>query len=329
MLLLVGDIGGTKTELALAAVAAERIELRAPQRYASHEHAGLEEIAIAYLATVDARPADLAGAAFAVAGPVLGGCCQTTNLPWEIDAQALVRATGLNAVRLLNDLEAIAWSVAALDATQLATLHPGTGAMPGNATVIAPGTGLGQAGLFWTGSEHLPFATEGGHTDFAPSDALEFALLQYLQERYGRVSWERVVSGLGIADLYGFFAQRYRIEHQPPLRAALAGAGDVAATVAQLAADEACPACRDTMTLFAQLLGREAGNCALKHLARAGVYIGGGIAPKNLALLQAGGFMRGFLDKGRMRPLLDAMPVRVILEQRAPLLGAARFLARG
>ncbi len=191
--------------------------------------------------------------------------------------------------------------------------------------MVAAGTGLGEAGLYWDGNRHHAFATEGGHTDFAPTDDREFALLKHLQQRFGHVSWERVVSGMGIGNLYLFLAESHHAEHPAAVATALASDGDLAAAVAVEAA-AGCPLCAETMDLFALLYGREAGNMALKHMALGGVFLGGGIAPKNLDLLRNGGFMRGFLDKGRMRPLMQRMPVRVILEPRTPLFGAARFL---
>ena len=222
--------------------------------------------------------------------------------------------------------QAVAWGVAALQPEDLAQVHAGEEGGTGNACVVAAGTGLGEAGLYWDGSRHRAFATEGGHTDFAPADEREFALLTHLQRRIGRISWERVVSGMGIGNIYEFLASWHRASHPPAVGAALAGGGDVAAAVAEEAV-AGCPVCTETMDLFALLYGREAGNMALKHMALGGVYLGGGIAPKNLELLRAGGFLRGFLDKGRMRPLMERMPVHVILNQQAPLLGAARFAA--
>lgn len=320
---LVGDIGGTKTHLALAAWQGGRWTLTAERRYPSRDYPGLGEMLTDYLAPLDVRPDS---GAFAIAGPVLADRCTATNLPWQIDARALEAATGLAQVRLLNDLEAIAWGIAELEAEQWLTLQSGDSSACGNAAVVAPGTGLGQAGLFWDGTRHHPFATEGGHSDFAPRDAREFALLQHLSARFGRVSWERVVSGMGIALLYPFLCQYRNSAHHPEVAAVIEQQGDVAASVARLAQAGACPICQETMTLFMELLGRELANTALKLMARGGVYLAGGIVPKNLALAQQGDLLRGFLDKGRMRALLEAMPVRVVLEERVALLGAARYL---
>ncbi len=325
MRVLVGDIGGTKTGLAVAELDGDAVALSGAARYPSADFGALAEVVRRYL---DETGVICELGSFAIAGPVVDGRSKTTNLPWEVDAGALARALGLRRAWLLNDLEAVAWAVAALGADDLAEIQPGEGSASapprGNACVVAPGTGLGEAGLYWDGTRHRAFATEGGHTDFAPADQRELALLKHLQTGYGRVSWERVVSGMGIGNIYAFLADFHRAEHPSAVAAALAGEGDLAAAVAASAAS-GCPVCAETMALFAVLFGREAGNMALKLMALGGVYLGGGIAPKNLDLLRAGGFLTGFLDKGRMRGLMERMPVQVILNQQAPLLGAGRF----
>ncbi len=325
MRVLVGDIGGTKTVLAVAELDGDAVALSRSARYPSRDFDGLAAIVRRYLD--ESRSAVDVGS-FAVAGPVVAGRSKTTNLPWSLDAGTLADALGFRRAHLLNDLEAVAWGVAALGPDDLADLQPGASDAIGNACVVAAGTGLGEAGLYWDGSRHHAFATEGGHTDFAPADELEFALLNHLRQQFGRVSWERVVSGMGIGNLYEFLAAWHKIKHPPAVAEALAGAGDVAAAVAETAA-AGCPVCTETMGLFARLYGREAGNLALKVMALGGVYLGGGIAPKNLDLLRSGDFLAGFVDKGRMRALMERMPVRVILNQQAPLLGAARFAAQG
>lgn len=323
MAVLVGDIGGTKTGLAVAEPDGERFLLSHERRYASEEFASLGDVIARF---IDETGADCALGSFAIAGPVVDDRSRTTNLPWEVDAGAIATRFGFARARLLNDLEAVAWGVAALGDEDLAVLQPGAPDATGNACVVAAGTGLGEAGLYWDGRAHHPFATEGGHTDFAPTDEREFALLNHLQRRIGRVSWERVVSGMGIASIYQFLVSRHDVGHPSAVDEAIDNDGDVAAAVAMEAANAACPVCMETMDLFATLYGREAGNMALKQLALGGVYLGGGIAPKNLELLNRGGFIEGFLDKGRMRPLMERMPVKVIKQPRTPLLGAARFM---
>ncbi|AUB82446.1 glucokinase [Candidatus Thiodictyon syntrophicum] len=327
MRVLVGDIGGTKTGIGVAETDGLAVTLREVRRYPSAAFDSLESLIIQYLQETGQVPArDCHLGAFAVAGPVEGRHCRTTNLPWEIDADLIEHILEFRAVGLLNDLEAVAWGVAALGPDDVAEIHPGGAPQQpavGNACVVAAGTGLGEAGLYWDGTRHHPFATEGGHTDFAPLDEREFALLGFLQKRFGRVSWERVASGMGIGNLYDFLLTWHQAA-TPDWLAAEIAAGDTAAAVA--AAAGRCPICRETMDLFFSLFGRESGNLALKHLALGGVYLGGGIAPKNLEALRASRFLDGFFAKGRMEPHMRRMPVRVILRAETPLLGAARYM---
>lgn len=323
MRVLVGDIGGTKTGLALAEVRGDSVSLELERRYPSRRSVALGDIVTTFF---DETGCQCELAAFAVAGPVVSGRSKTTNLPWQIDAAALQKSLGFRRVGLLNDLEAVAWGVPALSADELAVIQAGRADALGNACVVAAGTGLGEAGLFWNGTRYQPFATEGGHTDFAPTDEREFALLNHLQRRVGRVSWERVVSGIGIGNIYEFLAQWHKAAHPPGVAEALRSDADIAAAVADAAAGGHA-VCRESMDLFAVLYGREAGNTALKHMALGGVFLGGGIAPKNLALLREPGFAEGFCEKGRMRGLMEQIPVRVILDGHTPLYGAARYMA--
>ncbi len=331
MRVLVGDIGGTKTGLAVAETDGAVVALSEQRRYPSGDFDSLEEIVIRYLDETGQHTGTRCPyGAFAIAGPVHGRHSKTTNLPWEIDADAMERSLGFARVELLNDLEAVAWGIAALQPADLVELHPGDGS-EGNACVVAAGTGLGEAGLFWDGSRHHPFATEGGHTDFAPVDAREFALLGHLQKTYGRVSWERVASGMGIANIYEFLLLWHKTQTPDWLEAEIAK-GDIAAAVAGAAVAGAasagyCPVCAETMEVFFRLYGREAGNTGLKHMALGGVYLGGGVPPRNLDALQSSQFLEGFFNKGRMEPLMRRMPVRVILSGETPLLGSARFMA--
>jgi glucokinase len=323
MRVLVGDIGGTKTVLALAETDGDSVHLAAARRYPSRKLGSLDAAVRRFL---DEIGESCEQAAFAVAGPVKQDRSRVTNLPWELDARLLERSLNLRLARLLNDLEAVAWGIPALDPRDLETLHPGEDGAQGNACVVAAGTGLGEAGLYWDGKRHHPFATEGGHTDFAPTDELELALLRRLKARYGRVSWERVVSGMGIANLYEFLSSREGVSTSEPLRAAIER-GDAAAAIAEAAANGSCSVCAETMNLFVTLYAREAGNMALKQMALGGVYLGGGIVPKNLSLMRGPAFLRAFFDKGRMEPLMRRMPIKLILNDGVPLLGAARFLS--
>ncbi|MFO7561865.1 MAG: glucokinase [Enhygromyxa sp.] len=319
MRMLVGDIGGTKTSFALARVA-ETVELDEVRRYPSASGSSLAELARRYL---EETATSCEAAAFAVAGPVLGDRCKTTNLPWELDARALERELGLARVRLLNDLEAVAWAVPSLRPEQLHCLHEGEPpAGGGNACVIAAGTGLGVAGMVWDGARHHPFATEAGHADFASRSELEFALLRHLQRRHDHVSWERVASGQGIVNLFEFLldwrgAAVPNWLEQP----------EQAAMIAQSAARGSCPICVEAMELFTSLYARVIGDLALAHMALGGVYLAGGVTLSNRRLLIREAFVQAVFDKGRMGALLRRVPIRVILEPHVALLGAARFIA--
>jgi glucokinase len=309
-MLLAGDVGGTNTRLGWFVIERGRPVARMVDKYPSRDHAGLVE-----------------GAAFGVAGPVRAGRVETSNLPWVVVAADLARALGLPAVELLNDLEANTHGIAALGPDDVHTLAPGGAHAVGNIAVIAAGTGLGEAGAYWDGRCHHPFACEGGHGDFAPADALEDALLAHLRTRIGpHVSWERVVSGPGLVNLYEFLRDTGRGAEEPGLRAALSR-DDPAAVIAHAALADESPLCVAALERFAALYGAEAGNLALKVMATGGVYLGGGIAPQILPFLETRGFLPAFRAKGRMRSLLEAMPVRVILNDATALLGAARCAA--
>jgi glucokinase len=257
---------------------------------------------------------------------VRGTKVRTTNLPWHVDADILQAQFGFGICALLNDLEATACGIPALGMEDIVILQRGDPEASGNAAVIAAGTGLGEAGMYWDGRRHRAFATEGGHTSFSPRDELETELLTYLQGRYGHVSWERVVSGMGLIDLHGFL-RSYRKSALPHWLDEEMRAGDAGAAISRAAANGSDEVCVETLERFVQLYGSEAGNLALKTMSCGGMYVGGGIAPKILPLLQRGTFIEAFLGKGRMRPLLEAMPVRVILNERTALYGPALHAA--
>jgi glucokinase len=322
MTILAGDIGGTNTRLALFEEGPRRPVAVVEHSYRSADYPSLEAVVTAFLEETGESPE---GAAFGLAGPVAGRTCRTTNLPWLVDADRMQERTGIPWVHLLNDLEAFAWGISALPEDALLTLHPGEPNAQGNRAVIAAGTGLGQAGMFWDGRAHRPFATEGGHTDFAPNNDLEFRLLRFLSKDYGHVSWERVVSGPGLLNIHRFLLSHRGTTPPEWLKEAM-GQGDPSAAIAQAASAGRDEICLEAMTLFVHLYGVEAGNLALKHMAKGGLYIGGGIAPKILPWLQRGIFLESLFDKGRMSLLLQTMPVRVILDDRAGLLGPAVFL---
>lgn len=323
MKVLSGDIGGTKTRLAVFEARGQLLTSLAEETYSSREFASFDEVVQKFL---DGRQLDCAYACFGVAGPVRGERVETTNLPWTIDAEKMREDVGLQRVSLLNDLEANAWGIPALDEDDFFVLNPGSADACGNASVIAAGTGLGEAGLYWDGVRHRPFASEGGHSDFSPGNELEMALLGFLSDRYGRASWERVVSGPGLANIHEFL-RSYRQSPSPAWLVDEMQTGDPSAAISGAALEARDSVCVEALDLFVRLYGVEAGNHALKIMATGGVYIGGGIAPKILEKLRGPLFMAGFLDKGRMRSLLQAMPVRIILNDRTALYGPALFMA--
>jgi glucokinase len=323
VVIIAGDIGGTSTRLALFEPTDGRPRPVVEKVYRSRERSGLEEIVQAFVAE---HHVSVVAACFGIAGPVRGGEVKTPNLPWTVRSVSVAERLRLESVHLINDLEANAWGVGALDAEDFAVLSEGAPA-PGNSAVIAAGTGLGEAGLYWDGEQHLPFACEGGHADFAPRNALESELLSYLADRYDRVSYERVVSGPGLYNIYQFLRDTQRGTESPELAQAIMNS-DPAASISQAALAGKSELASRALDLFVSLYGAEAGNLALKLMAVSGVYVGGGIAPKILARLKTPTFMEAFMAKGRMRRLLEAMPVRIVLNDKAALLGAARFACR-
>jgi glucokinase len=318
-LVLAGDIGGTKTHLALFAPGSD---VRTPFRektYASGQYPGLEALAREFLAAIDAQ-VECAG--FGVAGPVVAGRARITNLPWVMDEAQLAEDLGLASVHLLNDLEAIAGAVPALRETDRVILNRGQAASGGTVAVIAPGTGLGEAFLVWDGTRYRAQPSEGGHADFAPNSALQAELLNHLQQRFGHVSWERVCSGRGLPNIYDFL----RTSGHAPEPDWLAADDDRTAVIVRAALDAGrpCRLCQATLKTFVAILGAEAGNLALKVMATGGVYLGGGMPPRIMPALRDGTFMEAFAGKGRMAPLLKQIPVYVITNPKAALWGAAR-----
>jgi len=324
-LLLAGDIGGTKTVLALVAESGGSARIVAEAVFPSREYATLEAVVAAFRAT---HPGAVHRAAFSVAGPVIGGVAHITNLPWCLDAARLAEVLGVDEVLLVNDLQATAYALPHLRPDQVTPLLEGESDPGGVRAVVAVGTGLGEALLVPGPDGFVALPTEGGHTDFAPRNALQRRLLAELQRVHGHVSYERVCSGVGIANLYRFLAARAP-DRPPPaaLAARLAAGGDVtpALVEAGLGREHGCPVCRRTLGLLASILGAEAGNAALRGLATGGVYLGGGIPPRILPVLRGRAFREGFLRKGPMSRLMEGISVHVILEPRAALLGAARY----
>jgi glucokinase len=322
-MILAGDIGGTNTRLALFEVRGDGLSATVEATFPSRQQPNLEAAARAFLASHDLP---VKQACFGVPGPVARGRSEATNLPWVVDAREAAAALRLGEVWLINDLEATAYGIAALPPTDFVALNPGAAASPGNAAVIAAGTGLGEAGLYWDGARHRPFACEGGHATFAPADETQVRLLHYLLKRYEHVSWERVLSGPGLVTIYQFLRDTGAGEEPAWLRESLRQ-GDPSAVISRAALEGRSPLCARALDLFAALYGAEAGNLALKVMATGGVFLGGGIAPKILRKLQEPGFREAFVAKGRMRSLLEAIPVRVIVNDKTALIGAARYAA--
>ena len=320
-MILAGDIGGTKTVLAVFDEAGDRLNLVREEVYPSASAASLEELGIKFLETVG-RPA-VRAACFGVAGAVVDGRAKATNLPWQIDEAVLSSALGITPVRLLNDLEAAAYGVLVLPPESLHTLQDGTPPKGGGTmALIAAGTGLGEAILPWDGQVHRVMASEGGHVDFGPRNELEAALWEYLRWEFGHVSWERVLSGPGFMNIYHFL-RRHRKLVEPSWLTDEIKAGTPSAVVSQAGLAGKDPVCAETVVLFISLYGAEAGNLALKALSVGGLFVGGGIAPKMLSAFKVATFIDAFAAKGRMAPVLRNIPVHVVLDPRAPLLGAA------
>lgn len=328
-MILAGDVGGTKTALGLFELDAPgdaSLRLVREASFPSAEHASLESVVAAFLA--EAGNVSLEAACFGVAGVVANGEARATNLPWTVSEAALAKQTGAPRVRLLNDLEATAHGMLFLRPEDLAVLQAGSSAEPrGNVAVIAAGTGLGEALLYWDGSQHHSIATEGGHADFAPRTDLEVALHRHLRELHGRASYEHVLSGPGLRETYRFL----RLESGTPepewLTQRMAGS-NAAAAIAAAALEASDEVCEQTLDLFVSVYGAEAGNLALRTLPRGGLFVGGGIAPKILPALQSGVFVRAFTDKGFFESLLGELRVCVALEPRAALIGSAHFALR-
>jgi glucokinase len=321
-MLIAGDIGGTKTLLALYDPQAGARRPIAQVEYHSANYRSLDDIVRAFIAQTQ-RPVE--AACFDVAGPVIGGRAHLTNLPWVLDEGMMQQALGLQRVMLLNDLKAVAYAVPHLLPEDVHTINEGRVDRHGPLAVIAPGTGLGEAFLVWDGSSYIACSSEGGHGDFAPTDATQAALWGYLFERFGHVAYERVCSGSGLPNIYEFLRDSGHATEPPALAAELAAATDRTPIIMRAALRDPPDAlCAATLDIFVSILGAEAGNLALKVLATGGVYLGGGIPPRILSRLDDGRFMRGFVSKGRFAELLGKIPVKVITTQAA-LLGAVLY----
>jgi glucokinase len=316
--ILAADIGATKAILGMFSEddgAAPLLVRQVPSR----DYDSLEAL------VRDAFPEGAAAetGCFGIPGPVVGGASDVTNLGWSVDEGRLGRALGLRRAILINDVEAMAYGIALLGPDRLLTLNAGRPVPASNAALIAAGTGLGESILFWDGRAHVPMASEGGHTDFAPRTELEIDLLRRLQRATPQVSWEQVLSGAGLKNLYEFLRERGVAPEQPQVAAAMAE-GDPSRVISRAGLSGECALSAAALELFATLYGSEAGNLALRSMATAGVYVGGGIAAKVVEKLRDGAFMNAFVAKDRMSALLGSVPVHVILDETTGLLGAAR-----
>ena len=334
MRVLAGDIGGTKTLLAICEVAAAggragaiSIEVLTSRRYDSQKYPGLGTICRSFAEDVHLPIPRFAG--FGVAGPVANGRSHTTNLPWILDEEDLAQTLGIDSVRLANDFHTLALGISAVRSKDLGTLNEGIRDRKGPWAVIGAGTGCGEAiSILGTAGNREIIATEGGHTSFAPRTEVEIGILRFLAQRYDHVSWERVLSGDGLVNLAEALSHVTGLK--PPKELADRIAHDRASAPAAVTAGATAgePLCRHAVELFCKLYGAEAGNLALKTLATGGVFVAGGIAPRMVDFMTDGTFRQAFIDKGRMRVLLEQMPVQLVLDTEAGLLGAAALAGR-
>jgi len=319
-MILAGDVGGTKVNLALYDFIDGKLKHTRDKQYPAREYSGLEEIVREFLAGERAT-----AACFGVPGPVREGRLRLTNLPWTLDSRDLATNLNIDYVFLINDLQANGYGIAELPPDRVYTLNEGDMRQLGNRALISAGTGLGESFMIWDGRDHVPYPSEGGHSDFAPRNEDEIDLLRFLRQKYnGRISFERVVSGQGITNCYEFLREVRGLEEPAWLAERLANE-DPNAVVTELALKAKSEICEKALDMFVSAYGAEAGNLALKVLSVGGLYVGGGIAPRILEKLKDGTFMKAFTDKGRLSQLLVHMPVRVILESRTALMGAAAY----
>jgi len=321
--LLAADIGGTKTNIALYQAGPDGLTSLQEKRYVSKEHSSFMEIIRDFTEVIRGAGKAPERIAAAVAGPVVDGKSKLTNLSWVLDSEAMSKELGVP-VHFINDLEATAYGLAGLGDNELATLATGDAQAKGNLAIIAPGTGLGEAGLYWDGQHYHPFATEGGHSDFSPRTKTDVDLFWFLQKQYGHVSWERVVSGMGIRNIFHFLTEG-RQQDIPEWLAQRIRDEDPAAVISEAAIKHEDLICAETMELFVRYLATEASSLVLKLMATGGLYIAGGIPPKILPLLQSDSWEKNFDNNGRMHDLSDRVPIHVVLNDKMALQGAAWY----
>ncbi|MCB1084501.1 MAG: glucokinase [Chlamydiia bacterium] len=321
MVYLAGDIGGTKTHLALYKEEKGKMVKLKDQKFPSKNYPDLRTILKEFLGEAES---EVEKGCFGIAGPVKKGKSQATNLPWLVDSRQLEKEIHMEKVALINDLEANAYGLNLLTKDQLYSINPGDPNAEGNQAMISAGTGLGEAGIYFDGKRHFPFACEGGHADFAPRNEVEDSLLRYLRKKFGHVSYERILSGPGIYNLYQFIIDSgIEKENEAVYQEITNGTPPV--LISEKGLNGSSKACKKTLEIFASIYGSEAGNIALKMLALGGVYLGGGIAPKILPFLKEGEFLNSFKRKGRFSSLLEAVPITVVLNDNTALLGAIYY----
>lgn len=322
---LVGDIGGTKTNIAILDFSSGNFKTLFEKSFPSKDYDSLRTIVKKVYEEDIKGKFNITKACFGVAGPVKNGKCDATNLPWLVDSKKIAEVLNLNTVSLLNDLEAAAYGIECLEDKDLMVLNKGEEQKGGTRCLISAGTGLGESIMVYDGKNYRPIPSEGGHTDFAPRTKIEMDLLENLIGKYGRISYERVLSGPGLANVYEFFKKTSyqdisawlsdRIKQEDP-----------SAVISEVGMSKKDEACEKALDLFVSIYGAEAGNLALKSLATGGVYIGGGIAPKILDKIKEGSFMQSFTNKGRLAVMISQMPVKVILNPKHPLMGCGNYL---
>lgn len=317
-MILAGDVGGTKSNLGLFDVRQGKLVRVAYKRYISHEYAGLHEVAQDFLRQTGAK---ITAAAFGIAGPIVNNAVRATNLPWVVDGEEMASFLGLTHVRLLNDLEATAYGIRVMEPADLEVIYPGLPSPQATQVVIAAGTGLGEGILFWNGKEHIPVATEGGHADFSPGSDQQADLWKFLKKRNEFVSSEIILSGRGFQNIHEFLSPYEKHPGFDPTT-------DPAPEITRRALAGECPVCVATLNLWIEIYGSEAGNFALRALARGGIYVAGGIAVKVLPKLKDGRFAAAARHKEKLEDFLSTIPITVVLNQDCPLMGAAFVAAR-
>lgn len=318
-MILAGDVGGTKVILALFEDLFLRKKLK-EQRFASKDYSNFEDIVRAF---IEKEEISIRSASFGIAGPIVNNKCHATNLPWIIDGEELKKILKTPSVFLINDLEANAWGSFVLKEDEFYTLNVGVD-KKANCALISAGTGLGEAGFCFVDGKLHPFASEGGHADFAPTNEEEIEIWRYFKTKFSHVSFERLLCGHGIENLYRFYVDVKKEPEKQEVKIRMQSE-DPAKVISECGVSKSCPTCAKALEKFCSLYGAEAGNLALKFLSLGGVFIGGGIAPKILEELKTGGFMKAFINKGRFESLLSNIKVQVILNPETALLGAAKY----